>query len=187
MWNPQGGFTPWLGSALGPMDSWIFKGQFQGSNLLWLNISLYYSKALETGIFKIGSHNPFGYLKHKLWPKEELGVKLPIWIATTKSHESPWCTYVKVARHILVKRCWWGLQLCFRPHLNHMSTQEVMGFQCHGSPKTKWHLGVGLVTKYKEYYKGEGDGFPLVWAMVSLVSLCLLVVHLCTKNAPTTH
>jgi hypothetical protein len=23
-------------------------------------------------------HDPFGHLKHKLWPKEVLGVKLPI-------------------------------------------------------------------------------------------------------------
>jgi hypothetical protein len=22
-------------------------------------------------MFKMGSHGPFGYLKHKLWPKEE--------------------------------------------------------------------------------------------------------------------
>jgi hypothetical protein len=27
---------------------------------------------------KMGSHDPFGHLKHKLWPKEGLGVKLPI-------------------------------------------------------------------------------------------------------------
>ncbi len=26
----------------------------------------------------MGSHHPFGHLKHKLWPKEGLGVKLPI-------------------------------------------------------------------------------------------------------------
>ncbi len=29
-------------------------------------------------MFKMGSHDPFGYLKHKLWPKEGLEVKLPI-------------------------------------------------------------------------------------------------------------
>jgi len=27
---------------------------------------------------KMGLHDSFGYLKHKLWPKEGLGVKLPI-------------------------------------------------------------------------------------------------------------
>jgi len=25
---------------------------------------------------KMGSHDPFGHLKHKLWPKEGLGIKL---------------------------------------------------------------------------------------------------------------
>jgi len=29
-------------------------------------------------MFKMGSHDPFGHLKHKLWPKERLGVKLEI-------------------------------------------------------------------------------------------------------------
>jgi hypothetical protein len=29
-------------------------------------------------MFKMGSHDPFGYLKHKLWPKEGSGLKLPI-------------------------------------------------------------------------------------------------------------
>jgi hypothetical protein len=29
-------------------------------------------------MFKMGSHDPFGHLKHKLWPKEGLGVKLSI-------------------------------------------------------------------------------------------------------------
>jgi hypothetical protein len=28
-------------------------------------------------MFKMGSHYSFGYLKHKLWPKEGLGVELP--------------------------------------------------------------------------------------------------------------
>jgi hypothetical protein len=27
---------------------------------------------------KMGSHDPFGFLKHKLWPKKGLGVKLTI-------------------------------------------------------------------------------------------------------------
>jgi hypothetical protein len=27
---------------------------------------------------KMGSYDPFGHLKHKLWPKEGLGVKLTI-------------------------------------------------------------------------------------------------------------
>jgi hypothetical protein len=56
-----------------------------------------------------------------------------------------------------------------------------------GSPGTKWHLGAGPVAMHKVYYKGEGDGFPQVWAVVSLVSLCLPVVRLNTKSVPTMH
>jgi hypothetical protein len=40
---------------------------------------------------------------------------------------------------------------------------------------------------HKEYYKGEGGGFPQVWAMVNFVSLCLPMARLCTKSAPTMH
>jgi hypothetical protein len=50
-----------------------------------------------------------------------------------------------------------------------------------GSLGTKWHLGVGLMVKHKVYYKGEGDGFPQVWAVLSFVSLSLPMVRLCTK------
>ncbi len=39
-----------------------------------------------------------------------------------------------------------------------------------GSPRTKCHMDVSLVKRYKVYYKGEGGGFPQVWAMVSFVS-----------------
>jgi hypothetical protein len=56
-----------------------------------------------------------------------------------------------------------------------------------GSPETKCHLDVGLVEKHIVYYKGEGGGFPQVWALVNLVSPSLLVVRLNTKSAPTMH
>jgi hypothetical protein len=56
-----------------------------------------------------------------------------------------------------------------------------------GSPRTKNHLDVGLVERRKIYYKGEGGGFPQVQAVVSLVSLSLLVAHRNTKSAPARH
>jgi len=37
--------------------------------------------------------------------------------------------------------------------------------------------------KHKVYYKGEGGGFPQVWAGVSLVSLNLPVARPSTKSA----
>jgi len=63
--------------------------------------------------------------------------------------------------------------------------------QSYGAPKlwesqlwqfrTKQHLGVGFVDMHKIYYKGEGGGFPQVRAVMSFVSLCLLVARPCIK------
>jgi hypothetical protein len=56
-----------------------------------------------------------------------------------------------------------------------------------GSRGTKWHLNARLMAKHREYYKEEGGGFPQVWAMASIMSLCLLVVRLCIKSVIATH
>ncbi len=56
-----------------------------------------------------------------------------------------------------------------------------------GNPGTKSHLDMGLVGRHRVYYKGEGDGFPQVRAVVSLVSPSLPVVRLSTKSASTMH
>jgi hypothetical protein len=37
------------------------------------------------------------------------------------------------------------------------------------------------MAKHRIYYKGEGDGFPQVQTLVSLVTPCLFVARLCTK------
>jgi hypothetical protein len=158
-------------------------------------------------MFKMGLHDPFEYLKHKLWPKERPKVKLPIRLPTTKSQESPWCICLHVLWHISLERFWWGLWCCFKPHLNKMFAQEVMSLQNGGSPnfgnfetpklrisdsqlgslETKWHLGVSLVARHREYYKWKGGGFPQIQAVVSFVILCLPIVCSCTKSAPTIH
>ncbi len=88
-------------------------------------------------------------------------------------------------------------QLWFKLHLNQRSAHKVMGplswdSQSCWSPNfgnfdTKCHLGVGPMARHKVYYKGEGGGFPQVWAVVSLVNSCLLVACLCTKSVQTTH
>jgi len=41
--------------------------------------------------------------------------------------------------------------------------------------------------RHRVYYKGEGGGFPQVRAMVSLMSLSLLVARPNTKSALTMH
>jgi hypothetical protein len=58
-----------------------------------------------------------------------------------------------------------------------------------GNPETKSHLDVGLVERHRVHYKGEGGGFPQVWAVVNLVSpscvwliLALKVRQLCTNH-----
>jgi hypothetical protein len=139
---------------------------------------------------KVGSHDPFGHFKHKLWQKEKSKVKL-----TIKSQESPWFPYVHVVCNIPLECSWQGLQLCFKPHLNRRFADKIMGPQSHGSPnfenfgtpKAKSHLGVNPMARRRVYYKGEGDGFPQVWAIVNLVSLRLPMARPSTKSALTMH
>jgi hypothetical protein len=80
-------WIPMLGVIV-PMDSQIFRVRLQGSKPISLKSSLYNWKAIETYMSKIGLHCPFGHLKHKFWSKERSGVKLAIWLPTTKSWES---------------------------------------------------------------------------------------------------
>jgi len=137
----------------------------------------------------MGSHDPSGNLKHKLWPKEGSEVKLAIWLSTTKSQESTRFPWVKMTCNIPLERSQWRLQLCFKPHLNQRSTRKVMAPQSCGSPETKNHLDVGPMGNHRVYYKGEGGGFPQVRAVVSLVSpswlwfvLAPKVFQLCTNH-----
>jgi hypothetical protein len=141
----------------------------------------------------MGSHDPFGYFKHKLWPKEGPRIKLAICLPTIKRWESPWFPYMQVAWHILFKSSWWGynfssdiilirgmhikLWACKIPKVPNLGISRLLA----RSPGTKWHLGASLMSKHKIYYKGEGGGFPQVWALVSLMNMWLLVVHPCTK------
>jgi hypothetical protein len=52
--------------------------------------------------------DPFGYLKHKLWAKEGQGVKLSIWLLTTKNQESLWFPCMQVVCHIMLESSWQG-------------------------------------------------------------------------------
>jgi hypothetical protein len=87
---------------------------------------------------KMGSHCSFGHLKHKLCPKEGSGVELPrvrqFWLPTTKSRESIRFTWLQTTCHISLKSSRQELQLCFRPHRDRSSAQEVMRPQSPGSP-----------------------------------------------------
>jgi hypothetical protein len=52
-----------------------------------------------------------------------------------------------------------------------------------GSHGIKSHSDVGAAERHKEYYMGEGGGFPRVQAVVSLVSPGLPVARPSTKGA----
>jgi hypothetical protein len=103
------------------------------------------------------SHDPFGYLKHKLWPKERLKVKLVVWLLTTKSQESPSFTCVQVMCHILLKSSQQGLKLCFGFHLNLKSTKEITSPQSGRSPNFK-----NFRTPTWESYDKKND----IWVLV---------------------
>jgi hypothetical protein len=151
----------------------------------------------------MGSHDPFGHIKHKLWPKERPGVKLAIWLSTTKSQELTPLPCVKVAYRWRATYHWKALDESYNsdlyfisigglhtklwgPKVARVPTLGISGLP-FGSPGTKRHLDVGLVERHRIYYKGEGGDFPQVRAMVSLVSPSLLMVRPSTKNTQTMH
>jgi hypothetical protein len=133
--------------------------------------------------------------------KRKAGVKLPIWLPTTKNWESPWVPCMTVACHIPLKRFWRGLQIFFRIHLDRRSKKKlwvskvvgipilgILGLQL-GSPMTKWHLGAGPVAKHKLYYKGEGGASPnsklwwVLWVRVYPWFVhALKMLQLCTNQ-----
>ncbi len=62
----------------------------------------------------------------------------------------------------------WGEKLWF-PKVSGVQTGTISGLHL-GSPGKKSHLDVAFVQSYREYYKGEGGGFPRVRAVVNQVS-----------------
>jgi hypothetical protein len=130
----------------------------------------------------MASHWPFGHLQLKLWAKEGPGVKLAVWLPTTESRESTSFRHPIWKCDTSLERARRGLQLWFRPCRNQtlqsgvMSSQSpgtppgtVSGLQL-GSPGKKSHFDVASVERRREYYKGEGGGFPQVRAVVSQMS-----------------
>jgi hypothetical protein len=127
-------------------------------------------------------HESFGHLQPKLWAKEGLGVKLVIWLPTTKRQESTrlqcalgcatwrWKALFesyKIGSELVPigdcgEKLWW-------PKVPGVQTETVSRLH-FGSPGTKSHLCMGVVEQRREYYMGEGGGFPRVRAVVSQVS-----------------
>jgi hypothetical protein len=150
---------------------------------------------------KMGSYCSFGRLKHKLWPKEGLGVKLAVWLPTTKSPESTQFTCLQRSCNIPLERSQWELQLFFRLHLHRRFARKVMGLQSRGSPnlgdsgtptwesRDKKPFGCGLCGQPQSILQGGRWWLPSVRAMVSLVCPCCpwlvltpKVFQLCTNH-----
>jgi hypothetical protein len=129
----------------------------------------------------MASHWQFGHLQPKLWAKEGPGVKLAVWLPTIKSRES-----TSFRRRL--EECDTALE-SFRRELQHWfktrpdsslgrgamvvqssgSPAGTLSGPHFGSPNKMCHSDVASATSRKEYYMGEGGGFPRVRAVVSLV------------------
>jgi hypothetical protein len=68
------------------------------------------------------------------------------------------------------------------PKLSRVQTGTVLGLH-FGSPGKKCHSNASAVERCKEYYIGEGGGFPRVRAVMSQVSPVLPVACPSTKGA----
>jgi len=84
--------------------------------------------------------------------KKGSGVKLTVWLSTTKSRESTRSRCVQVECDTLLESSQGELQVCFRPHPNRRSEQRVTNSQNPGSlnrdsfgirPGTKSYSDVG--------------------------------------------
>jgi hypothetical protein len=83
---------------------------------------------------KMGSHCPFGHPQLKLWAKEGSGVKLPVWLPTTKSRESTSSRRYLKECNMALKSSWRELQLWFRARPDLHSGRGAMTVQSPGTP-----------------------------------------------------
>jgi len=130
---------------------------------------------------EMASHWQFGHLQPKLWAKEGPGVKLAVWLPTTKSQESTFSRRPNWECDTVLKSSRRELQLWFRSRPDLSLGRGATAVQSSGSlagtlsglhfgsPNKMCHSDVASATSRKEYYMGEGGGFPRVRAVVSLV------------------
>jgi hypothetical protein len=127
------------------------------------------------------SHWPFGHLQPKLWAKEGPEIKLAIWLPTTKSRESTFFRRRLEECNTTLESSRQELQLWFRTRSDLSLGRGAMAVQSSGSPagtlsglhfrspNKMCHSDVASATSRREYYMGEGGGFPRVRVVVSLV------------------
>jgi hypothetical protein len=81
----------------------------------------------------MASYWPFGHLQPKLWAKEGPGVKLAVWLPTTKSRESTSSRPPNRECDTSLERSRRRLQVWLRPHRDRTPQSGVMSSQ---SPRT---------------------------------------------------
>jgi len=129
----------------------------------------------------MASHWQFKHLQPKLWAKEGPGVKLAIWLPTTKSQESTSSRRRIEECDTALESFRWELQHWFKTRPDPSSGRGAMAVQSSGSPartlsglhfgspNKMCHSNVAFATSRREYYMGEGGGLPRVRAVVSFV------------------
>jgi len=143
----------------------MFRARQQGPKHLALRCSWCHCKGLETYISKMALHWPFGHLQPKLWAKERPGVKLAVWIPTTKSRELTSSRPCLEECNTTLESSQRELQLGFRSCFDPSSGRGVMAVQSSGSPagtvsglhfgspNKMCHLDVASATRRRKYYR----------------------------------
>jgi hypothetical protein len=101
------------------------------SPCIWLYlVSLESSWSVDV---QYGLDEPFGHIKPKLWTKEGPGVKLAVWLPTTKSQESTFSWRLLKECDMVLESSLWELQLWFRPRSNRILQLRDMSSQSPGT------------------------------------------------------
>jgi hypothetical protein len=106
----------------------------KGQNTSHWSVLYTIEKVLKCRCLKWPHNEPFGHLQPKLWAKKGLGIKLAIWLPTTKSQESTRFRRLKEEWDMALESSQREIQDCFRPHPNRRSEREVTNAQTPGSP-----------------------------------------------------
>jgi hypothetical protein len=120
---------------------------------------------------KMGSYCSFRHLKHKLWPKEGPGVKLPVWLSTRKSRESTRFTWLWTTCYIPLESFRRELQFCLKSHFDPRFARKVIGLQSHGSARWRdfgpWWVLCVRVACGSSYHQRCSN-----YALITLCGLC---------------
>jgi hypothetical protein len=147
----------------------------------------------------MGSHDPFGWLKHKLWPKEGSGFKLSIWLLTTKNQET--LTSLReggmphTVEELLTRDTTFSSDLTSIGSLHtklwasKVARALILGISRLplGSLETKWHwvlvplLGIEYIIRGKAVASSKSRTWWVLWVRVCMWFVCApKVLRLCT-------